>query len=274
VTDENGDYEITDLAGMTSEEWFAPKPVPGENASIVLTSLPRVYCRHPDFGYKWTTYNSIPGIANFLLQPGGVIDGRVVYAETGQPAAGVVVRTQRLFDGGSSAVLTDGQGKYEFRSLRAVRHNIWTVAEGWTALAIDSFQVGRGETRTAPDLKLVRGGIVQGRLVDADTGKPISYAAFLAPFRGIPVISVKGPARPFSGAGQMPVRFDPDGSYRFRAPPGENFISFSPTWPWKLIRPQRPEPAERVEREYDRAIPVLVSEGETIEIEFEIRLDR
>ena len=274
LTDEHGNYAISDLAEMRTEDWSEPKPVPGKPGRFTVSSAPPVYCRHPRFGHTWTRYQSVPGEAHFNLEPAGVIDGRVVYAETSEPAVGIAVCGHSILRGVTPTVKTDEHGRYRLKSLRPEKYNISTRVEGWTARAIDSFQAASGEARTAPDLKLVRGGIVKGRLVDADTGEPMSYADFVAQIkvRGRPFIRVQGPARPRSGPGCMAATFQPDGSYSLRVPPGDNFVRFYPTRPWRLVRAaMRSDPDRSVTYE-DESIAVSVNEGDIIIMDFAVRL--
>ena len=70
---------------------------------------------------------------------------------------------------------TDGAGRFELKNLRAGKYNVWASAGSQRRTTRrsprDSFQVGAGDERTAPDIELVKGGFLAGRLVDADTGR-------------------------------------------------------------------------------------------------------
>jgi hypothetical protein len=179
----------------------------------------------------------VPSEVSFSLGLGAALEGRIVYAESNEPAAGVGVGIISVKEGDYQQGVTDEQGRYRFVSLRGEKYNIWPVSTDWTAPAIDSIEAVSGETTKAPDLRLVRGAVVRGRLVHGVTGKPMTLAEFCAPVdkRVSVYLAVKGPDRPKSGPGQHGVTFRNDGSFEVRLPPGENMITFTPPEPWKMF---------------------------------------
>jgi hypothetical protein len=69
-----------------------------------------------------------------------------------------------------------------------------------------------------PDLKLVTGGWIKGRVVNALSGKPIPGTA-ADPL----AIGLYGPSRPKSGAACQSVHVDGKGMFQLRVAPGRNF---------------------------------------------------
>ena len=70
---------------------------------------------------------------------------------------------------------TNEEGKYQLTSLEPGTYNIWVNApEDRVCVAIDSFVVEGGKTYTAPDMKFVEGGWLEGHVVDAESGKPLT----------------------------------------------------------------------------------------------------
>ena len=277
ITDEQGNYVINDIepgSGVRIHGIAGWRVISRKDGAISVTSPPRVSCRHPRFEYTWTPCKTIPGTVDFVVKPAGVIEGRVVYAETGKPAAGVAVGCQSVGKGDYSVVTTDADGRYRLDSLRGEKYNIWPDVEDWTAPAVDSFQAVSGRTRTAPTLKLTRGGIVKGRLIDADTGEPLSREDFAAEteWKGGPHIAVKGPARPLSGPGRMAVSFGPDGTYSMRLPQGEHFVLFRPASPWRRTKPKVASTLNHpAGPEFDNSVAVPVEEGGVIDMDFHVQ---
>ena len=75
--------------------------------------------------------------------------------------------------------------------------------------------------KTAPDLRLVHGGLIVGRLIDDETGKPFRPAT-LDPSWDRPDIVMYGPSRPRSGGACEGASIQEDGSFQLRAAPGDN----------------------------------------------------
>ncbi len=193
------------------------------------------------------------------------IEGRVIFGDSGNPAAGVVVNAQRVIGvrptpSGWGSVLTDRNGYYRLPELPAGEYNIWAEQSGYTVNALDSFQGKsfttldsfRGEDITkASDLRLIRGGFIAGRIVDVETGKPVRV-----PSRLRADIGLYGPSRPMSGAAIEVTPIQKDGTFRIRAAPGKNYVYGR----WA-----------REDLELPTAVWVDVEDGQTVEIELKAR---
>lgn len=232
TTDEDGTFLIDDVATGTRKTVVTPEDSQDATRQIGFP----LYCRHPEYGYTWKRYDTVPGEVTLRLEPAAVMEGRVVYADSDEPAARIRVGIQSTEEGDAEWTVTDEQGRYRFTCLRAEKYNLWTCSPDWTAPAIDSLEAVPGQTRKAPDLRLIRGAVISGRFVHGATGKPLTLADFHASFAGrVPsCLTAKGPARPESGAGRQVAYFRSDGSFEVRLPPGENTIRFSPPAPWTL----------------------------------------
>jgi hypothetical protein len=86
----------------------------------------------------------------------------------------------------------------------------------WTYRAIDNLALHPGKTNEVT-IELIEGVLVEGKVAEAGTGKPIV---------GISV-GMYGPARPRSGAAIMSTKTDDQGRYRFRLPPGNTYLYIS-----------------------------------------------
>jgi hypothetical protein len=178
---------------------------------------------HPDYGHERPIYRSMPVTVDVVLRPAGTIEGRVVDRVTGRPAAGTTVCMQAIREGGPQGggwqrTRTDDEGKYRLPSLLAGKYNIWADAPDRTCAALDSFAVEAGKKHAAPDLGLIEGGWIEGRVIDAATGTPLGNGAD----RGQLQIAIRGPSRPRSGAAVQSTEVDAEGRFRIRATPGLN----------------------------------------------------
>jgi beta-lactamase regulating signal transducer with metallopeptidase domain/5-hydroxyisourate hydrolase-like protein (transthyretin family) len=232
VTDADGKYAITDMGRWTDDD-TKPKPI-DKQRSVVLGGC-FFDVRHPDYGHERPMYHRMPDKVDVILQPGGVIEGKVLDKVTGKPAVGAVIGLQAIKGGNSfNHVGTDAAGKFEIRCLKPGQYNLWADAPDRACAAIDSLTVEAGKTLTNQNLELVEGGWVEGQIVDAATGAPIGNTD------GRPLeIAFYGPARPKSGGGCQAAKADAEGRFRQRVPPGKQFLYIMESGYWE--RTQRRE---------------------------------
>lgn len=128
---------------------------------VVAHSLSRVYAQTPDTKPKATSS----------------ITGRVMIGE--KPAPGVLVAVNLINTQGVVAQVTsDAEGKYRISGLSAGQMNVSAVAPTYVLAANPMYGQGRvvnlsaDETVEGIDFKLTRGGVITGRITDAD-GKPL-----------------------------------------------------------------------------------------------------
>lgn len=193
------------------------------------------------------------GTARFLLLPASTkVHGRVVYAD-GSPAAFIVVHAQWIsgqpprrshYFPRWGRAFTDKDGYYTLRNMHAGKYNLFTMANGYTAQAVDSLAC-RGNT-TAPELRLVRGAVIRGRVVDALTGQPVTYGGPLG-------VGLVGPSRPDTGAAVEWAPLQDDGAFTLRAAPGTNYIYL----PW-------------TDRYDPTSAQILAVDGQTIDVELRV----
>ena len=55
--------------------------------------------RHPSFALKRVTIEKVPGIQNVQLEVAAILEGRVIYADSGKPAAGATILIAALANG-------------------------------------------------------------------------------------------------------------------------------------------------------------------------------
>jgi protocatechuate 3,4-dioxygenase beta subunit len=257
-TDADGSFEIRDLQPF---EPASPKNL-GNITYAVASIMFRV--RHPQYATKMLSVTRVPGSVEVTLEPPAVIEGRVVYGGTGSPAANVFVQTQGTTQHAFAQVLTDAKGRYRLDSLSSDNYNIWAKAEDWTVEAIDSFEAVAGQAKTAPDLRLVHGGLIVGRVIDKDTGLPVDPEndPRLTDQFHRPDVAFYGPSRPRSGAACETVPIQRDGSFRLRTALGKTWVYVR----MGLVGEWSSECSVRGGNIY-------VAEDQTVEIEFRVRGD-
>lgn len=167
-------------------------------------------------------------------EPGG-IRGKVLAADGDTPLAKAVL-SLRLSGGARGerprTVRTDARGEYEFKDLKPGRYLLSAVRNGFVRQgygqkdsqdfagrrAGTTLSLGPGEVLGDIDFKLIRGGVVEGRVVDQDNEPVSRVSVMLSGYRSL------GGER-----GLIPVsraQTDDRGQFRlFDIPPGSYFMS-------------------------------------------------
>ncbi len=258
-TDADGRYTISDVAPFDGakareqrklEDSF--RAAEGE-ADLLFVMPATLTVEHPNFAMTQTSYDNIPGTKDVQLAKPAVLEGRVIFADTGKPASGVVVqaatsnprgilpRMDQINSQHRAAVRANADGNYRFTTLPAGTYDLW--AEGgigrawkmpaaagtydvwaqpadWVDTGANQIAATADKTTTVPDLKLIKGALVQVRLVDAKTREPIP----LPPDTSAMLVAVP-PGLPSSRpAFQKSVFANADGKFEIRTLPGENRI--------------------------------------------------
>ncbi len=229
-TNADGQYEIADAAPFDVTEYkkrlaeFEQRVRAGkesyEPASFPVA--PFLSIQHPDFATTITDYEHVPGTRDVQLQPSAILTGRVVYGDSGQPAAGVAVHTMNMGSatyGFLQTQQTDSKGVYRFTNFPAGSYPIWAEADGWLNEGTNSVQVTAGNSVTVPDLVLTRGGIIRAKLIDSKTKQPLPLTGNeIAILRAIPDNPVGG--RDFS----QRLELQPDGTFEIHVLPGNSTV--------------------------------------------------
>jgi len=117
----------------------------------------------------------------------GVIRGRVVRADTGEPLRRVQVRVDEWTGdhSGPAAAMTDAEGRYELTELRAGRYQLKATRGGYVEVAYGQrrpfergrpVELGEGAVLQNIDFALPRGAVVTGHVVD-ETGEAVAHAS-------------------------------------------------------------------------------------------------
>jgi beta-lactamase regulating signal transducer with metallopeptidase domain/protocatechuate 3,4-dioxygenase beta subunit len=198
-TNANGKYKIDDAAPFDEAEFEKQvaedeRRIKEEESRGIQTwrsfrRRPLLTVEHLDYAVKHTSFDKSPGTKDVQLDAAANLAGRVIFADSGKPAAGVLVGAATsivgrpkptpalLQDFQRVVVRTDANGKYRIASLPAGKYEIWAAAPGWVNEGVNDVVASAGKTESAPDLTFTKGGVVSARLVDAKTGQPITVQA-------------------------------------------------------------------------------------------------
>jgi len=202
-TDRYGRFTVPNLPGKSSAEIFIQRS-----------------------GFAGTFAKDIPTDAVeflFTLQPEGRIEGQVMEGSAMKPARGVrlAIITDNWFIQ-NWLIRTDRHGRYVIPGLPAGKYTIGlkpgkTFPE-WTVAPVAGIAVEEGKTVRGVNLPLVRGGVISGKLMNRDTGEPLS--------------GKKVQAQPVESNSQIIFderETDASGTFRLRVPPGEaNIWAYAP----------------------------------------------
>lgn len=224
----------TPLVWLTSPllPWRAETATNGE---FVLRGVPDIQpismvAGGPNHARRWVKVEDPAEPLDEAMKLGCRISGKVLMPD-GSPAGRVRVQASGVGIG-YGITHTDDHGHYTLTSLSADTYKVWAEVADLTVIAVTGIAVVAGETAEDRTVQLTEGGFIVGRIVDAETGKPIVPGPHTD-------VAMYGPARGDGGACECtPVRAD--GTFRIRAPAGRNRIYLRAAMGWS-------EPSEFVE---------------------------
>jgi RNA polymerase sigma factor (sigma-70 family) len=164
------------------------------------------------------------------LDPARVLEGRVSYADTGRPAAGVEVQGF----GWESHGRTDGEGRFRINSYR------WPLddgGEGGWLIAYSppgtpycnvqkQFRWPKGAVKHTLELALPRGVLVRGSVTDEATGRPVAGAqvSYMAQLLNNPNLKPEELGGQNFVNGRDMTGTAPDGTFRIACRPGPGYL--------------------------------------------------
>lgn len=258
TTDAQGRYAIDGMnlwkAGTATFD-----PVTGNGAVCTGCSF-RV--KHPKYPLMMAMHSGIPEVVDVQLSPGMVIEGKVVDTLTGKPAADATVIVQGINRESFDRTLTDAQGNYKFL-MTEDDYKILVKATDRVALPIGLVSGAVGKTTQAPDIKLVAGGRILGRLLDKATGKP-----FPRPAKGEPArILCYEPSPTKNKLNTTFATVAEDGTFQLRTAPGINALDVS--LPYDLANPRHYYHSARS----TKSIEITVHDGESVAVALSASVD-
>lgn len=200
TTDVNGEFELRGLFdGTKLGLWVDAEGFGGWRGGMDPETFPVTH--------EWT----------ITLQPEGVIAGRAL--GDGQPIEGLRVsaHSQEGYPEGRGEAVTDADGRFEMIGLWPSTYEV-LVATGqdWIAPAKGGVTVEAGARAEGVEIERVRTAEVHIRLIDADTGEPVTPA----------YIRATSPARPVLGSGGHMASADETGCVTFHLPPGRTELEW------------------------------------------------
>lgn len=204
----------------------------------------------PGYGFEYHVPVDVgkSDIVNILAHEGR-IEGRLVYCDTGKPAAGYTVSAMGTdtWSAGGKPATTDRDGRFFITNARPDSYTVLFYKKspteskfpGYAQAVFDTVSVSEGKTVRMGEVKLVRGGVITGRVTKDDTGEPV---------QGVWVAAAAA-ARVNTSLGRGIT--DREGRFRFRVMPGKAEVYIFTNVPEGYIG--------RDEKE------VEVIEGETVE---------
>lgn len=204
-----------------------------------------------------------------VLSPSAPITGVVRDAVTKQPVAGVRVASQFMAEASflrqwhAVETTTDADGKYTLMGTAPARETVVLFDPPPGRGYLHAYATAESRVEVAPkalDADLRRGVVVEGRLTDRDTGKPVRAHVFYRPLDG------NAATETTPGYGWLPwgptprddeTRTDADGNYRLVVLPGPGLLHVQ-TWDLNptVYPPTRLDPKDKG-RAYGPAIPGL-----------------
>lgn len=261
ISDADGKFTIVDLPSCRKDQ----QPIdPLQSREKETDRIYRIVVHHPDFADQVLGVVQFPEFKTITLAHSGQVGGKVVDAVTGKPAAGIAVTIQPTKQTSIEVAdrnwlrfaQTNSDGVYEFKNLAAAEYNVWTSAPERTCVALNSFPITKNQRHQAPDLELIEGGWIEGRILTL-LGQPVSRD----PTTGDRLrVGLNGPARPRSGTSFESCTVGEDGHFRLRAPAGRNFPYLISTSAWSQIWRK-----EKFEQGID------VADGQTLKVTFRVR---
>ncbi len=194
------------------------------------------------------------------LLPVGAVEGVLRY-EDSKPAANVRLRVLSYENESEGEATTDVQGRFRVAALPPGKYVVSLHYEmknfDW-ALARKEVEVPAGQTAKVDDLMLFKGGVIEGVVTDAKTGKPLANVGIMATY-----LESKGTI--YVGGGGSTTT-DEQGRYRLRVLPGK--VGLRVMSPPGYLPPRDTPPGMLPDQIGERG---EVKVGETLRFDFTLR---
>ncbi len=251
VTDASGHYEISDLLPFDLEN---QKPQAMGNGLFGVTTRCFANVRHPDYARQLISYTKVPGTANGTIHRAAVVDGHVVLAESGEPAAGVLVEfsSDDIASDNWTRTKTDDRGKYHLATLPPGDYRLSARLKDRPNLFRLKVPLTSGPNTL--DLRMERGAVVQGRVIDVGTRSPVIFRKD----EHMQITTHDSHRTSYDGMNYADVK--PDGTFTLHTPAGQPYLGLYLDPKWSLVG-NYPVFEDRFK----------VAEGETRELELRVK---
>ena len=156
------------------------------------------------------------------LQPATIIEGRALAADTGRPIASAVISVSASFGAFGGMFTTksraDDQGRFKISPYAGDYFRMSVhPADGQPYLVRqDEFAWTKGAVKKEIELKLPRGVLIQGKVSEEGTGRPVAGASVQ--------FFPRNPREDILGGLEALVASKDDGSCRIAVPPGKGYL--------------------------------------------------
>jgi hypothetical protein len=197
--------------------------------------------------------------ATIRLTRAGSVRGSVIYADSGKPAPGIHLIALARSSGEAShgaygEVVTDQLGQYSIGQMGPGTYIIHINEHArldWTAAFLKDVKVSPGQITYVPDLKLVKGSVVRGRVFKSDSGEALAHVAILA----VDLDSHEFPDNTIT---------DANGNFMLRLPPGRARLQL------QLLPPQGYSMDGFDGRNQDTQRQLLCVEGQDLNVDLKL----
>ena len=122
-----------------------------------------------------TGTNDIP----ITLDREGRIEGKVIFSDTGKPVRNIIVAAfGGAMMGESGITEADENGKFLFTNLPEGMYMVSVLSEEkfpeWISAPVENVEVVAGKITSGIEVKMIKGGIISGKVTNSETGEPIS----------------------------------------------------------------------------------------------------
>jgi protocatechuate 3,4-dioxygenase beta subunit/beta-lactamase regulating signal transducer with metallopeptidase domain len=244
-TDADGNYKIDDGTAFDVNEYKKQvaeqerrqkeQAQAGGKIFNLFISRPILTVEHPDFATRQTTFDQAPGKKDVQLEKAAILEGRVIFADTGKPAAGALIEAASAIDLNAArqqisdipvfnraTARTNADGTYRITSLPAGKYNIWADTPNWVNDGAQAVAATAGKTIKVPDLKFTKGGLISARLIDAKSRQPIKLTAGMQAMITASENPPTMPGRPIYNSFSPP---NSEGRFEVRATPGKKSVA-------------------------------------------------
>jgi len=232
------------------EGHFTIRGIPVFRKGVFAGSKYQVQVLHEDYPTTYSTISSLDEFMEVKLETGCEVTGSIHDEKTQRPSPGILVTFQDINESKRFRAQSDSQGRYR-KVIPEGRYHITAESADRVSVAILDHECIRGEKQELPQLTMIEGGFIEGRVLNSMTGEPI----FLNQNDDSIGIGLYGPSSPRYRAISPIVLTEVDeaGRYRLRAAPGENYPYF--------VNQQ----GDRMAWDTQKQSPVLVKSGEITE---------
>jgi RNA polymerase sigma factor (sigma-70 family) len=237
TSDKDGRFEIKGVGrGRVLSLSFEARGT--ETAAARVVTLPgfdpkTLAPRHDDpmpFGRPRTAPDLYGPDFTHVARPDAPVVGRITDAATGKPVAGVQVRGEvdgNWWESGATAD-TDADGRYRLNGLARAERRWLTLSPKKPTSYLPAQHLLRdspGLAGTTADFQLVRGVVIDGRVVDKASGKPVPGAALhYAPLSDNQSFAKTPGSRVFTTT-RRTISADANGAFRDVVLPGTGLIT-------------------------------------------------